>query len=82
VRETGIIEDARKNIERLDDMGPITQDILVGHAGALEKFQWFMRAHLETAGGALAHDGATTETSNAPCERRLSSAVRCRSRTS
>ncbi|HEY7054599.1 MAG TPA: DNA starvation/stationary phase protection protein, partial [Mycobacterium sp.] len=27
----------------------------------LEKFQWFVRAHLESAGGSLAHKGARTE---------------------
>ena len=27
----------------------ITQDLLIGQTGALEKFQWFVRAHLETA---------------------------------
>ena len=39
----------------------MTQDILIGQAAALEKFQWFVRAHLENAGGALQHEGKSTE---------------------
>ncbi len=58
---TGIIEDTRKNIERLDDIDLVSQDMLIGHAGELEKFQWFVRAHLESAGGTLVHEGKTTE---------------------
>jgi starvation-inducible DNA-binding protein len=58
---TGVIEDTRKGIDRLEDLDLVTQDILIGHAGELEKFQWFVRAHLESAGGKLAHRGAKTE---------------------
>ena len=58
---TGIIEDTRKAIHRLDDIDPVTQDLLIDHAGELEKFQWFVRAHLENAGGQLANRGATSE---------------------
>jgi starvation-inducible DNA-binding protein len=58
---TGIIEDTRKAIERLDEIDLVTQDLLIGHAGELEKFQWFVRAHLENAGGQLANRGATSE---------------------
>ena len=39
---------------RLD---PVTQDMLIAQAGALEKFQWFVRAHLESAGGKLSPRG-------------------------
>lgn len=58
---TGIIEDTRKSIERLDDIDLVSQDMLIGHAGEMEKFQWFVRAHLESSGGQLAHEGQTTE---------------------
>ena len=58
---TGIIEDTRKNIERLDDIDLVSQDLLIGHSGELEKFQWFVRAHLESSGGQLAHEGKKTE---------------------
>ena len=57
----GVIEDTRKGIDRLEDLDLVTQDILIEHAAELEKFQWFVRAHLENAGGALAHEGTHTE---------------------
>lgn len=58
---TGVIEDIRKAIEETEEIDPVTQDLLIGHAGQLEKFQWFVRAHLESAGGALTHQGSATE---------------------
>ena len=58
---TGVIEDIRKNIEETGELDPVTQDLLIGQAGQLEKFQWFVRAHLESAGGRLTHQGSTTE---------------------
>ena len=57
----GVIEDARKAIDALDDLDLVSQDMLIGHAGELEKFQWFVRAHLENSGGQLANAGASTE---------------------
>ncbi len=58
---TGVIEDIRNAIDETEELDPVTQDMLIGHAGQLEKFQWFVRAHVESAGGALAHAGAATE---------------------
>ena len=58
---TGIIEDTRKNIQHLDDIDLVSQDLLIGHSGELEKFQWFVRAHLESSGGKLTHEGKKTE---------------------
>jgi starvation-inducible DNA-binding protein len=57
----GVIEDTRKAIEQTEKLDPVTQDILIDHAAELEKFQWFVRAHLENAGGTLSHAGASTE---------------------
>mgnify|MGYP001551456005 FL=1 len=57
----GVIEDVRKGIATTEDLDPVTQDLLIGQAAELEKFQWFVRAHLENAGGALTHEGASTE---------------------
>ncbi|NTY61468.1 Dps family protein [Mycolicibacterium sphagni] len=65
----GVIEDLRKAIDATEDLDPVTQDILIGHAAALEKFQWFVRAHLENAGGALTHAGKSTEKSAAKSAR-------------
>jgi starvation-inducible DNA-binding protein len=61
----GVIEDARKGIKETDELDPVTQDILIGHTAELEKFQWFVRAHLENAGGRLTHKGKATERSAA-----------------
>lgn len=58
---TGVIEDARKAIETLDDIDLVSQDLVIGQVGELEKFQWFVRAHLENSGGQLSSQGATTE---------------------
>jgi starvation-inducible DNA-binding protein len=57
----GVIKDARKAIEELDELDLVTQDMLIGQVAELEKFQWFVRAHLESAGGELATGGAHTE---------------------
>lgn len=65
----GVIEDLRKAIDATEDLDPVTQDILIGHAAALEKFQWFVRAHLESAGGTLEHAGKSTEKSAARAAR-------------
>ena len=58
---TGVVEDTRKGIDRLEDLDLVSQDMLIDHAGELEKFQWFVRAHLENAGGQLSNRGAKTE---------------------
>lgn len=61
----GVIGDVRKGIAETEELDPVTQDMLIGQSAELEKFQWFVRAHLENAGGALpsreAHDGSSTE---------------------
>lgn len=57
----GVIEDVRKAIASTEKLDPVTQDLLIGQAAELEKFQWFVRAHLENAGGSLTHEGASTE---------------------
>jgi starvation-inducible DNA-binding protein len=58
---TGVIEDTRKAIDTLDDLDLVSQDMMIEHAGEMEKFQWFVRAHLENSGGQLVNKGATTE---------------------
>ncbi|BDB61960.1 MULTISPECIES: Dps family protein [Rhodococcus] len=57
----GIITDNRKAIDEVGKLDPITEDILIGQTGQLEKFQWFVRAHLENAAGALPNADAQTE---------------------
>ena len=57
----GVIEDHREAIEKTEELDPVTQDLLIGQAGQLEQFHWFVRAHLESADGTLATEGARTE---------------------
>jgi starvation-inducible DNA-binding protein len=57
----GVIEDIRQAIDETDEIDRVTQDLLIDQAGNLEKFQWFVRAHLENAGGKLTHEGTATE---------------------
>jgi starvation-inducible DNA-binding protein len=65
----GVIEDTRRGIDETEKLDPVTQDILIDHSAELEKFQWFVRAHLENAGGRLAHEDASTEKSAAKSAR-------------
>ena len=44
-----VIADNRESMDALEEIDLVTQDLLIGQTGALEKFQWFVRAHLETA---------------------------------
>ena len=50
---TGVIGDHRKAIAVAAELDPITEDLLIGQTAELEKFQWFIRAHLEDKGGHL-----------------------------
>ena len=58
---SGIIEAHRAAIDTTDELDLVTQDILIGQARQLEQFQWFVRAHLESADGTLSTVGASTE---------------------
>jgi starvation-inducible DNA-binding protein len=58
---SGVIESHRKAISATAEPDPVSQDMLIGQARLLEQFQWFVRAHLESADGRLATAGAQTE---------------------
>ena len=62
---TGVISDHRKAAGDTEDLDTVTNDLLVGHLHDLELFQWFVRAHLESAGGDLSTQGTRTERSAA-----------------
>lgn len=57
----GVIADHRKAAEETAGVDDVTNDLLIGHLHDLELFHWFVRAHLESAGGALSTAGATSE---------------------
>jgi starvation-inducible DNA-binding protein len=56
-----VIEAHRTAAADVEQLDTVTNDLLIGHLHQLELFHWFVRAHLESAGGALSTTGATTE---------------------
>jgi starvation-inducible DNA-binding protein len=57
----GVIEGNRAAIDATEELDKVTQDMLIGHSGQLERFHWFVRAHLECSDGSLVTGGAATE---------------------
>lgn len=58
---TGLIAAQREAMDEIEPLDVVTHDMLLGQVSELEKFQWFMRSHLENAGGALVSGDATHE---------------------
>ncbi|MFE4055400.1 Dps family protein [Streptomyces sp. NPDC059096] len=58
---SGIVADHRRAVAAVDELDPVTQDLLIQHLRSLELFQWFIRAHLESAGGRLSTGNEKTE---------------------
>jgi starvation-inducible DNA-binding protein len=54
----GLIASHRTAMDQLEDLDLVSQDLLVGHLGTLEKYHWFVRAHLENDAGNLSTTGA------------------------
>ncbi|NMR20702.1 Dps family protein [Cellulomonas fimi] len=61
----GVISAHRAAAEETEEIDTVTGDLLVGHLHELELFHWFVRAHLESSGGALSTEGSTTEKGSA-----------------
>jgi starvation-inducible DNA-binding protein len=57
----GVIGSHRQAAADTEDLDTVTNDLLIGHLHELELFHWFVRAHLESAGGELSTTGATSE---------------------
>ncbi len=57
----GVIGDHRRAADDVEELDTVTNDMLIGHLHELELFHWFVRAHLESAGGELSTQDATTE---------------------
>ena len=55
----GVIADHRLAAGAVAELDDVTNDLLIGHLHQLELFHWFVRAHLESAGGSLSTAGAT-----------------------
>lgn len=58
---SGIIEAHRAAIDETEKLDLVSQDMLIEQAEQLEQFQWFVRAHLESADGALSTGGVSSE---------------------
>jgi starvation-inducible DNA-binding protein len=57
----GVIKSHRQAIEDTEEPDPVTQDMLIGQAAELERYQWFVRSHLADYAGGLVNAGASTE---------------------
>jgi starvation-inducible DNA-binding protein len=57
----GVISSHRAAFEELDELDPVTQDMVIGQTEQLELFHWFVRAHLEDKSGHLSTADASTE---------------------
>jgi starvation-inducible DNA-binding protein len=57
----GVIEETRANVKEVGDLDPVTEDLLIGQLEKLELFHWFIRAHLENAGGEIVTQDADSE---------------------
>jgi starvation-inducible DNA-binding protein len=58
---TGVITDHREAIQEFDDLDLVSQDMLIEQTEQLELFQWFVRAHVESASGQLPTEGIKGE---------------------
>lgn len=57
----GVITDHRREIDELDDLDPVSQDLLIGQAAILEKYHWMVRSHLADWAGGMSNAGADSE---------------------
>jgi starvation-inducible DNA-binding protein len=58
---SGVVADHRTAIDTVEDLDKVTQDVLIAQSERLERYHWFVRAHLESAGGRLSTEGSTGE---------------------
>ncbi|MPZ53416.1 MAG: DNA starvation/stationary phase protection protein [Acidimicrobiia bacterium] len=56
----GVVRDHRSAQGTIADLDAVTEDIIIGQLTELELFHWFVRAHLEDAGGHLSTAEATS----------------------
>jgi starvation-inducible DNA-binding protein len=57
----GVVSGTRSAAQELGDLDPVTEGLLLGHLEKLELFHWFVRAHLENAGGELVTEQTDSE---------------------
>ncbi|HUH08711.1 MAG TPA: DNA starvation/stationary phase protection protein [Egibacteraceae bacterium] len=52
---SGLIGDHRRCIGEFEELDVVTQDMLISQTQELERYQWFVRAHLEDSAGRMPH---------------------------
>lgn len=57
----GVIEAHRAAMEQVSDDDSVSEDLLIGQTGELERYHWFVRSHLEDWAGGMANAGTRTE---------------------
>ncbi len=57
----GVISDHRREIDEVDDLDPVSQDLLIGQTAILEKYHWMVRSHLADWAGGMSNAGAGSE---------------------
>jgi starvation-inducible DNA-binding protein len=57
----GVITDHRAAIDIVAKADNISEDLLIGQTGVLERYHWFVRSHLEDFAGGMANAGASSE---------------------
>jgi starvation-inducible DNA-binding protein len=57
----GVISDHRAAIDEVDELDPVSGDLLITQTGVLEQYHWFVRSHLEDYAGGLSNAGTSTE---------------------
>jgi len=57
----GIIGDHRGAINVVGDIDPVTEDLLIGQTGVLERYHWIVRSHLADWAGGMSNAGARSE---------------------
>ena len=57
----GVISDQRAAMDAVAEVDRVSEDLLTGQAGILERYHWFVRSHLSDFAGGMANAGATTE---------------------
>ncbi len=57
----GVITDHRAAIEQTGDVDKVSEDLLIGQTGILEKYHWYVRSHLADWAGGMANAGAASD---------------------
>lgn len=57
----GVIGAHRAAMDAVSDHDRVTEDLLIGQTGVLERYHWFVRSHLADWAGGMANAGASSE---------------------